>query len=210
MQLLLKNFVTCIRLIRLMSGLKGRETIEVKTKVELWNWLEKHHAQDKGVWVVHYKKSSGLGDMSWESLVDVCLCFGWIDSTAGKVDELRTKRYIAPRKPKSGWSKKNKLSIERLLAEGRVQPAGLQAIERAKSNGSWGLSDKAEDLSYDDDLLKAFAASPGSRDKFRALPARSQKITLQWIYQAKTDVTRKSRIKQTVEAAIEGKAARTA
>lgn len=192
-----------------MSHLKQRETVEVKTKAELWNWLEKHHSQDEGVWIVHYKKSAGVGDMSWESLVDACLCFGWIDSVAGKVDELRTKRYIAPRKPKSGWSKKNKLSVKRLLAEGQIQPAGLSAIERAKENGSWVLSDKAEDLVFDEDLLKAFASSSGALDRFRALPARSQKITLQWVYQAKTDATRKSRIKQTVQAAVEGRAART-
>lgn len=154
-----------------MSHLKERETIEVKTKAELWNWLEKNHTQDKGVWVVHYKKSSGLGDMSWESLVDACLCFGWIDSTAGKVDELRTKRYIAPRKPNSGWSEKNKRNIQRLLAEGLVQSAGLHAIEIAKKKGKWESSDK-----------KASRA---------ALPVGSQIM-----HQTKKDVPRKARMKQ--------------
>ena len=192
-----------------MARLDERESVKVTTKKELWEWLKDTcNDRESGVWVVYPKKSSGLGDMSWESLVDVCLCFGWIDSTKRKVDELWTKQYISPRKPNSGWSKKNKLSVERLIAGEQMQPAGLAAINRAKENGSWELSDKAEGCVIDEDLSKEFAIKPGSLDAFKALPQRSQKATLQWIYQAKTGVTRKRRMKQAVEAAREGRAVR--
>lgn len=189
-----------------MARLKECGTVKVKTKAELWDWLENNH-KGSSVWVVYPKKSSGLGDMSWESLVDVCLCFGWIDSTARKVDDQWTQQYISPRKPNSEWSKKNKLSVERLITGEQMQPAGLDAIKRAKENGSWEISDKAENRVIDDELSKAFSLSRGSLSAFKALPDRSQKATLRWIYQAKTDATRKRRIKQTVQAAMEGKAA---
>jgi uncharacterized protein YdeI (YjbR/CyaY-like superfamily) len=92
----------------------NREEIFFATRSELRNWLAKNSAKTEGIWAVHYKKSSGLGDLSWDAIVEECLCFGWIDSLPGKVDETKTKIYISPRKTNSGWSRRNKVLLVEL------------------------------------------------------------------------------------------------
>ena len=97
-------------------------------------------------------------------LNEECLCFGWIDSKPGKVDGQRTALLCTPRKPGSGWSKVNKHRLERLLAETRVAPAGLLAIEAAKADGSWSKLDAVDALDVPDDLATALAAYPSQVD----------------------------------------------
>ncbi|MCX8516223.1 MAG: hypothetical protein ORN57_04465, partial [Alphaproteobacteria bacterium] len=70
--------------------------IFVKTKQDLWQWLMANHQLSESVWLVHYKKTSGKGDVAYSDVVDICLCFGWIDSVKGKVDDERTKFRISP------------------------------------------------------------------------------------------------------------------
>lgn len=113
------------------------EEVFVKNKKELWNWLKKNYKLKESVWLVHYKFSSGKTDLTRDILVDYLLCFGWIDSLPGKVDELRTKIRISPRNPKSSWSRINLDKVARLTADGQMQKPGLEVIEIAKKNGSF-------------------------------------------------------------------------
>ena len=113
------------------------EEVFVKNNQALWEWLVKNHTQTKSVGLVHYKYASGKSDISRDSLVDYLLCFGWIDSVLGKVDEYRTKIRISPRKPKSAWSQINKDKILRLTKENMMQEAGLAMVQIAKEMGTW-------------------------------------------------------------------------
>ena len=104
---------------------------------ETWRaWLEANHATAAGVWLVGCRAGSGRPILDYGVSVEEALCFGWVDSRGGKVDERRSKLYFAPRRAQSGWSASNKERVERLMAEGRMAPAGLAAIERAKADGS--------------------------------------------------------------------------
>jgi len=86
----------------------------------------------KGIWLVTFKKASGMPHLAYNDAVEEGLCFGWVDSKPGKVDELRSKLWFAPRKPGTGWSKPNKERIARLVATGLMQAAGLSEVEAAK------------------------------------------------------------------------------
>ena len=122
-------------------------------------WLEANHAAATGVWLVSWRKGHGPR-VEYEDAVEEALCFGWIDSQGGNLDERRSRQYFAPRKPTSGWAATNKARIERLIADGRMAPAGLAAIERAKANGSWTLLDDVEQGRIPDDLAAALAEHP--------------------------------------------------
>ena len=74
---------------------------------ELRGWLSEHVNQANGIWAIFYKKSTVVSDLSWEAIVEECLCFGWIDSLPGNVDATKTKIYFSTRK-KSSWSQRNK------------------------------------------------------------------------------------------------------
>jgi uncharacterized protein YdeI (YjbR/CyaY-like superfamily) len=168
-------------------------------------WLEEHHDREPGVWLFYWKKASGKATMDWSDAVDEAICFGWIDSTRMTVDEHSFKQYFAPRKPRSNWSKINKAKVERLIAEGRMTPAGMAAVELAKANGSWSNLDDVEAMVVPDDLIAALDAVPAARACFDSLSAIRRKELLYWLSGAKRPTTRADRIRQIAEAAAQGK-----
>ena len=161
----------------------------------------KNHSSSPGLWVVTYKKVSGKQAPTYDEIVRTILCFGWVDSIPGKVDEARSKLYISPRKPSSAWSQVNKKRIEFLLANGLMQPAGLAVVEAAKTSGAWSRIDEAQNAEIPDDLLEAFKKFGGSFQNFEAFPRGVRKQILEWIAQAKTDGTRQKRIEETASLA---------
>jgi len=164
-------------------------------------WLEANHAIARGVWLVTWRQRSGRVGLDYETAVEEALCFGWVDSTSGQVDEVRGKLYFAPRKPRSVWAASNKARVGRLIHEGRMAPAGLDAIERAKANGSWAILDTAERLEVPDDLAAALESRPPATVNFAAFPPSARKMLLGWIAVARRPETRATRITKVVEAA---------
>ena len=175
--------------------------VECRTRDEWRAWLEANHATANGVWLVTWKPSSGRGTLDYEAGVEEALCFGWVDSKGGVVDAERTRLYFAQRNPKSGWARTNKARVERLIADGRMAPAGLAAIERAKANGAWTLLDDVENLVVPDDLAAAFADHPPAADHWAAFPRSPRRAMLEWIVQARRPETRAARITEIATAA---------
>lgn len=181
-----------------------REWVEFASRAHLREWLSGNHTRSDGVWAVYLKASTGESDMSWDALVEECLSFGWIDSLPGKVDERRTRTYICRRKPRSGWSRRNKEIVERLVVEGRMHPAGLAAVERAQADGSWSLFDAAEDMIIPEVLALAFQQHPGAEEGFDAYPDGTKKALLQWVYTARRVETQRQRSMTICQAAAAG------
>ena len=75
-----------------------------------------------------------------------------------------------------------------------MAPAGLAAVERAKTNGSWTMLDDVESLAVPEDLAAALDAQPHAADHWAAFPPSSQRMILEWIRQAKRPATRAARI----------------
>src|ERR1700691_4269393 len=93
-------------------------------------WLAEHHGQPTGVWLILDKKATTEPtSLSYDEALDEALCHGWIDGQVRRRDERTYKQRFTPRRARSKWSKRNVGIVERLLAEGRMQPAGLAAVE---------------------------------------------------------------------------------
>ena len=191
-----------------MSSLDDAPQIDADDRATWRAWLEANHATSTGAWLVTWRPRSGRAGLAYEAAVEEALCFGWVDGTAGKVDEDRGKQYFAPRKPRSGWAATNKARIERLIAAGQMAPAGLAAIERAKANGSWEVLDSVERLEVPDDLAAALAARPPAAANFAAFPPTARKQNLAWIAFAMRPETRATRVRQVAEAAARNERAR--
>jgi uncharacterized protein YdeI (YjbR/CyaY-like superfamily) len=129
------------------------------------------------------------------------LCFGWVDSRGERIDDERNRLYFTPRKPRSGWARPNKERVERLIAEGHMAPAGLAAIERAKTNGSWTLLDSVERLDVPADLARAFDERPPARSHWDAFPPSARKLMLGRVALARRPETRARRIEEIAAAA---------
>jgi uncharacterized protein YdeI (YjbR/CyaY-like superfamily) len=186
---------------------KDAPHIEAKTRRQWRQWLSENHASSKGVWLVTYKKATGIGDLDYATSVEEALCFAWVDSRPGKVDEQRSKLWFAPRQPKSAWSKLNKDRVERLQREGLMAAPGLALVELAKATGTWAALDDVEAMKLPPGLRQALAANPQAAAYFEAFPPSAKKGILQWIQSAKRDETRTKRIQQTVELAAVNKRA---
>ena len=178
-------------------------SVHPATRDEWRAWLAQNHARTEGIWFVSYKKSAGKPRVTYDDAVEEALCFGWIDSKGGNVDEDRTMLWMAPRKPGSGWSRPNKIRLERLMAEGRRATPGLVRLEAAKRDGSWTLLDSVEAMEVPDDLEQALASYPDAARHFAAFPPSARKMILQWIKFAKKPETRAARVAQSARLANE-------
>lgn len=182
-----------------MSALSDAPLVDWESRDAWRAWLDANHATSKGAWLVMNRQQARSS--LYEIAVEEALCFGWIDSTAGRVDDERGKLYFAPRKSNSGWAATNKARIERLLAARRMAPAGLAAIERAKANGSWTMLDSVERLEVPADLAAALQARSPAEANFAAWPPSVRKQALTSLVQAKRPETRAKRIHKLVDAA---------
>ena len=191
-----------------MASVDDAPQVQADDRATWRAWLEANHATSTGVWLVTWRAHSRRTGLPYEAAVEEALCFGWVDGTAGKVDEERGKQYFAPRKPRSGWAATNKARIERLIASGRMAPAGLAAIERAKANGSWEVLDSVERLEVPEELAAALAAHPPAAANFAAFPPSARKQQLAWIAFAMRPETRSARVNQVAEAAARNERAR--
>ncbi len=180
---------------------KGIKAFYGRSAAHWRKWLEKNHAKEKSVWLVIYKKGTGVPSITYPEAVDEALCFGWIDSKANTRDEESYYQYFAVRKPKSNWSKVNKEKVAQFIAEGRMAPAGLKSIEVAKANGAWTALDQVEQLIMPDDLKKAFSKNKTALKNWDAFSRSVKWGILEWINSAKTEPTRIKRISETVEKA---------
>lgn len=184
-----------------MSALDDAPQVHADDR-ETWRaWLEANHGVARGAWLVTWRPRSGRVGLDYEAAIEEALCFGWVDSTGGRVDDERGKLYFAPRKPQSGWAASNKARVERLIADGRMAPAGFAAIERAKANGSWTILDSVERLEVPDDLATALASQPPAAANFAAFAPSARKQMLAWVAFARRSETRAARIAKIADAA---------
>jgi len=194
--------------LRSVSALDDAPCVHADDRATWRAWLESNHETVHGAWLVTWRPRSGRQGLDYEAAVEEALCFGWVDSTGGRFDDDRGKLYFAARKPRSGWAATNKARVRRLIAAGRMAPAGLAAIERAKANGSWEVLDSVERLEVPDDLARALAARPPAADNFAAFTPSVRKMQLGWVAMAVRPGTRAGRIAEIAEAAARKERAR--
>ncbi|MFE3699167.1 YdeI family protein, partial [Nocardia tengchongensis] len=105
---------------------------------EAWHaWLDRHHGDHAGVWLVLHKKGGWTTDLSYAQALDEALCFGWIDGQIARRDDDSYRQRFTPRRPNSPWSARNVEHVSRLVEAGRMRSAGLAEVERAKADGRW-------------------------------------------------------------------------
>jgi uncharacterized protein YdeI (YjbR/CyaY-like superfamily) len=151
------------------------------------------------------KKGTGVTSIDWTTAVDVALCFGWIDGIARRLDDEWYVQRFTPRRARSVWSKINRERIERLTAEGRMRPAGLVEVERAKADGRWDAAyDGPATAVVPDDLAAALAARDLT-EIHAALDGRNRFAFLNRIQTAVRPETRARRIEQLTDALAQGK-----
>ena len=133
--------------------------------------------------------------MTYAEALDVALCYGWIDGQRNSFDEQWFLQRFTPRRPRSNWSKVNCAKVERLIEEGRMQPAGLAEVERARGDGRWDAAyDAQSKATVPDDLQRALDDNPAAAACFATLNSQNRYAILYRIQDAKKPETRARRI----------------
>jgi len=175
------------------------------SQAEFEAWLEEHHATQPGLWIRIAKKGSGIPTVTAAEAVETCLCFGWIDGQRRPRDEATFLQRYTPRRSRSKWSKINREKAESLAAEGRMRPAGLAEVERAKGDGRWEAAyDSASRIEVPEDLQRALDAEPRAKAEFAELDGQNRYAILYRIHDAKRPETRARRIAQFVDMLARG------
>ena len=170
------------------------------------DWLAENHATSPGVWLVYYKKHTGIERIAYDDAVEEALCFGWIDSTVRRLDDQRFCQKFVPRQARSSWSAHNRLRAEKLMADGTMTPAGMEKIEAARASGEWekALEDRV-DRPVPPELKKALATDAKAAAEFRRLSPTQAKYLKNWVGKAKKPETRERRAAKAVAMLRAGK-----
>ncbi len=104
------------------------EQLAVASPEDFTIWLAQHAEVKTAIWVLIYKKASGKQTVTYEQLVEVALCHGWIDGQMKSLDAEKYAQRFSPRRKRSNWSEPNRAIARRLLAAGRITPAGRATL----------------------------------------------------------------------------------
>lgn len=136
-------------------------------------WLAANHDREPEVWIKIHKKASGLPSVTPAQAIDVVLCWGWIDGLRKGFDESSFLQRYTPRVKRSPWSQINQGHVARLVAAGRMKPAGQRQIDAAKADGRWAAAmapmRETTTKTVPADLRRAIAANPRAQRTFRTL-----------------------------------------
>ena len=168
-------------------------SVEITNEQDLWIWLSNNFGSQESVWLITYKKSTPQKYLSREQVLDALIAYGWIDGIRRKLDDQRTMQLISQRKTQS-WSATYKQRAERLVAAGRMQPTGRDAITQSKRLGLWDVMQDVDALVVPDDLQILLDKNPTATTYFETCPPSYIRNVLRWLKSAKTERTHQKRL----------------
>ncbi len=171
--------------------------------LEQWRrWLDQHHDSESEVWLVFYKRHTGMTSIAHADALDEALCFGWIDSLVKRLDEARYAIKFTPRKADSRWSAINRTRYAELKASGRLKPAG---INRAPTSRRAVRPERRVMTKTPVYIRAALKKHPAAWRYFEALAPSHRRRYIGWIDSAKRDETKARRLEEAIRLLIAGK-----
>ena len=173
--------------------------IAFATQDDWAEWLDSHHGDVAGVWLKIAKAKTGIATVTYAEALEVALCYGWIDGQRNKLDDAWFLQRFTPRRARSPWSKINTEKATALIKAGRMKPAGLREVERAKADGRWDAAYAGQrEMEVPADLAAALKRSRKAKAEFDRLDSRNRYAILYRTETAKKPETRARRIEQFV------------
>ena len=182
-----------------MGADDGLATIAFPSAAEWEAWLEANHATAPGVWIKMAKKDSGVDSVRYPEVLESALCFGWIDGRREALDERFFLQRYTPRRARSRWSRINREKAERLIADGRMRPAGRAEVEQARADGRWDAAYEGQrSIVVPEDLRRELDARPEAKAFFEQLSSQNRYAILYRLHEAKRPETRTRRLEKFV------------
>ncbi|MBC8646397.1 MAG: YdeI/OmpD-associated family protein [Thermoanaerobaculia bacterium] len=169
--------------------------VRTSTRAAWRAWLKRNHARKKEAWLVYAKAHTGKPRVAYADAVEEALCFGWIDSTARRLDEDHFMQRFTPRKNTRNWSAPNLERFERLVAQGRMSAAGLAKRPPDVKAPARRFESGEPVPSF---LSRALSRHPRALSNFRALAPSYRRNYVRWIIEAKRAETREKRLREAI------------
>jgi uncharacterized protein YdeI (YjbR/CyaY-like superfamily) len=163
--------------------------------LEHWRkWLEKNHLKEDRVFLIKYKKHTGKTIIHNRDSMKTAICFGWIDTTAKRVDEDKWGITYVKRTKNSKWSKNTLSYGKELLKKGLLSPFGIKMYKEglAKKPHDEGIPDNPRVPKY---LIKEIEKSSVAKENFKKIAPSYKRTLLRWLLRAKLAETKKKRLK---------------
>ncbi len=186
-----------------MGGTPERPARFFDTPEEFGAWLALHHSTETELWMGLKKKHVADRGLTWDQAVCEALCWGWIDSVAQRIDEDARRQRWSPRKKTSHWSKVNLDLVDKLRAEGRMQPSGLAIWEQRRRDVA-PYSHEHPESRLPDSYVARLAASAAATAFWEEATATYRKVCTVWVTSAKQASTRERRMTQLIECCAAG------
>ena len=172
------------------------KTFEAETPEQWQKWLADHHDSVSEIWLVFHKRHTGQTSIAYDDAVNEALCFGWVDSLVKRLDDARYARKFTPRKAKSKWSELNRRRFAKMVAEGKMTPAGL-AKSPPEDEGGTGAKPPRDDTvpGYIEEALRADGVAWLN---FSKLAPSHRRMYVRWIEDAKKEETRRKRLVEAI------------
>lgn len=139
------------------------------------DWLTDHHRKKAEIWVRRFRKATGKPCLTYDELVEECLCFGWIDGVMKKLDEESTVQRITPRNRKRTFlSELNRQRIWKLQEDDLMTEAGLAPIADQ-------LGSPDDDFEIPAEIEAALRKEAGAWGNFLAFPRFYQRLRIGWL-----------------------------
>jgi uncharacterized protein YdeI (YjbR/CyaY-like superfamily) len=174
------------------------------TPTHFRDWLQKNHASERELIVGFYRKDAGKPSITWPESVEEALCFGWIDGIRRKHEDDRYTIRFTPRKPTSIWSKVNLTTMERLIATGRVAPAGMKVYEARDKEKTNRYSFERAEAALTPEQERRFRKNVKAWKFFEAQVPSYRKPATWWVVSAKQEATRAKRLDTLIECSAKG------
>ena len=155
------------------------EVFYPKNRQEWRDWLSNNRSPKKEIWVQTYRKATGMPSITYDELVEESLCFGWIDGSVKKYDEMSAVQRVTPRRKKTFLSELNRQRIWKLQNLGIMTDDGILPIKDQLGNPS-------DEFAIPDWVREKLQEDPQVWDTFQSFPHFYRRLKIGWICEIQT------------------------
>lgn len=168
-------------------------------------WLTEEHSRSEGLLLRIYKRGSGIVSITYAEALDQALCFGWIDGQKLPCDDTSWLQKFTPRRPRSGWSRRNTEHVERLMQTDQMKPAGMREVRAAKADGRWACAyDSPAKASMPKEFLTELARNARAKKFFSSLSKANLYAIAYRLQTAKRPQTKAKRVRLIIDMLARG------
>ena len=172
------------------------KTVTPRSRKAWRRWLERHHDTHDEVWIVFFKRHTGIAGVSYDEAVEEALCFGWIDGLVRRIDDQRHMQRYTPRRRGSKWSALNLRRFARMVDDGQMTEAGK--LRGPSSSTRVARMSWRRPVVVPDEIARLIKRSPTAWANLLALAPSYRKQWVTWLEDAKRPETREKRTREAI------------